>query len=293
MTEYTVRADAAQIEPDEALAAAARASVHDSGAVAPVGREAAPSETLDGSTSPAGEPRQAFALSLEAQTAELRDLRLQVQRFHDRSRAQEDVIERMQTRIENLQADQVRALLGPVATELATLHGELSEIASRDPDTLTVERVTKEIALLVQRVESGLELLGMEPVGAAPGVTFDRRWHSATGRVPTDDPDRDQTIASVVRQGFGAEGAARATVMARVAVYQYDPQLAAPQDSRPDPAADGPAPPVESPFAESLPVEQAAVVAPPETVDVAAPSRPAPSPPDVPRPPTPPGYDES
>jgi molecular chaperone GrpE (heat shock protein) len=190
----------------------------------------------DGQAQPAGEPVATPARSIDAQTAELQELRRCVDRFHERSQAQEEVIARMQARIEDLQADQVRALLGPVATQLATLHGELSELASRDPAAMTVERVTKEVGLLVQRVEAGLESLGMETVEAAPGVPFDRRWHTATRRVPTGDPARDQTVAAVVRQGFGAEGAARASVMARVTVYQYDPELAAP-DAEPLPAS--------------------------------------------------------
>ena len=180
-------------------------------------------------------PEQVPDDEFTALTAELRQLRRAVEGFHDRSQAQEDVIGRMQARIEELQADQVRALLGPVATQLATLHGELSEFAGRDPAATTAEQVLKEVGLLLPRVEAGLESLGMETVDAAPGVPFDRRRHTATRRVPTIDPALDQTVATVVRQGFAAEGAARAAVMARVSVYEYAPAAGAPDGDRPSP----------------------------------------------------------
>jgi molecular chaperone GrpE (heat shock protein) len=242
-----------------------------------VGSAAAPAAVPDvPPTETAEHPTDALAGTLERQTAELGLLRAQVEAFHERSRAHEDVISRMQARIEDLQADQVRALLGPVATELATLHGELAEIAGRDPGSMTVERVTKEVGLLVHRVESGLELLGMQTVAAAPGVAFDRRWHSAIRRVPTGEPDLDQTIASVVRQGFGAEGATRASVMARVAVYQYDPDLGSP--------GDGARPAAPSPLADPPPAGSGR----PE--EASPPPQPSP---DIPLPPIPPGYHES
>jgi molecular chaperone GrpE (heat shock protein) len=216
-----------------------------------------------------------MAEALTAQASDLAAIRTQIERFHDRSRAQEDIIGRMQARIEELQADQVRALLGPVATQLATLHGEIVEIASRNTAAPSWDRVAKELGMLALHVESGLELLGMVTVGAAPGTGFDRRWHTATGRTPTADRGLDKTVAAVLRQGFGIEGAQKATVPARVIVYQYDPQLEAaapPAAGAAEPAA-APGPPLPPPFA------------PPP----AGPSTPGT---DVPLPPVPPGYHE-
>lgn len=175
---------------------------------------------------PAIDPFDAIQARLADQLHELAALRDEVGRFHQRAGAQESVIDRMQKRIEELQADQVRALLSPVATELATLHGELTEIAARAGQLPPPETLERELSLLTHRVETALERLGMESAAAAPGVAFDRRWHAAVRRVPTDARERDQTIAAVFRQGFSPEGASRATVMARVTVYQYDPELA-------------------------------------------------------------------
>lgn len=170
---------------------------------------------------------------VSTQAAELALMRQQVERFHDRAQAQEEVIARMQARLEALQADQVRALLGPVAGELAALHGELAEVADREPALLTPERLNKELKVLLVHVESALDKLGMQTVAAAPGSPFDRRWHSAHRGVPTAAAELDQTVAEVLRHGFAREGATRAAVPALVAVYQYDPGLA---PSLPDPA---------------------------------------------------------
>jgi molecular chaperone GrpE (heat shock protein) len=206
--------------------------VFDMGAGVAAEEAVLPEQVPDDELLPPAEDRPTpAAQELAAQTAELQDLRRAVEAFHDRSRAQEDVIGRMQARIEDLQADQVRALLGPVATQLATLHGELSELGSRDADATTTAQVLREVGLLVQRVEAGLESLGMETVDAAPGVPFDRRRHTAVRRVPTGDRELDQTVASVVRQGFCTEGAERASVMARVTVFQYDPASAGTDES--------------------------------------------------------------
>ncbi|MCZ2817259.1 nucleotide exchange factor GrpE [Modestobacter sp. VKM Ac-2984] len=284
--------DAATVEPmvtDASAEPAPLAAIPDAASTDAASADAAVMEI------PAAEAVVADALA--TYTAALAELRGQVERFHDRAQAQEQVIERMQERIEDLQADQVRALLGPVATELATLHGELSEIAGRDPATMTAEQLAKEVGMLVHRVESGLELLGMETVGAAPGVAFDRRWHTATRRVPTGDPDRDGTIAAVVRQGFGAEGSTRATVMARVTIHQYDPTLAAGDASAAPtavPPSQAPTPPAAVPLPPVAPTPTPPAAPQPNAVTaVAGPPSPAPRPPDVPLPPVPPGYHES
>lgn len=154
-------------------------------------------------------------------------MRREVARFHERSSAQEEIVRRMQARIEDLQADQVRAMLAPVANELAALHGDLEHVESRDPAAMSVEGLVKEVVLLRARVESALEHLGMELVPSSAGDVFDRRWHAATRRAPTADPSLDRTIARVLRHGFAIVGAERATVPARVVVHQLDAAAAA------------------------------------------------------------------
>ena len=131
----------------------------------------------------------------------------------------------MQQRIEELQGDQVRALLSPVYQELASLHADLIEAAGKDYSVLPPERLPRELSFLLSRVDTSLHLLGLEPVGAAAGAPFDSRLHSAVRRVPTGRKSLDGVIETVQRQGFIFPGAAKASMYARVTVYAYDPTI--------------------------------------------------------------------
>jgi molecular chaperone GrpE (heat shock protein) len=150
-------------------------------------------------------------------------LRADFSTFQERSAAQESLIARMQQRIEELQGDQVRALLSPVYQELASLHADLTEAAGKDYSVIPPERLARELSFLVSRVDTALQLLGLESVGAAAGVQFDSRLHSAVRRVPTGRESLDGMIEDVQRQGFIFPGAAKASMYARVTVYTYDP----------------------------------------------------------------------
>jgi molecular chaperone GrpE (heat shock protein) len=152
-------------------------------------------------------------------------LRADSSTFQERSAAQESLIARMQQRIEDLQGDQVRALLSPVYQELASLHADLTEAAGKDYSVIPPERLARELSFLVSRVDTALQLLGLESVGAAAGVQFDSRLHSAVRRVPTGRESLDGMIEDVQRQGFIFPGAAKASMYARVTVYTYDPTI--------------------------------------------------------------------
>jgi molecular chaperone GrpE (heat shock protein) len=152
-------------------------------------------------------------------------LRADFSTFQERSAAQESLIARMQQRIEELQGDQVRALLSPVYQELASLHADLTEAAGKDYSVIPPERLARELSFLVSRVDTALQLLGLESVGAAAGVQFDSRLHSAVRRVPTGRESLDGMIEDVQRQGFIFPGAAKASMYARVTVYTYDPTI--------------------------------------------------------------------
>jgi molecular chaperone GrpE (heat shock protein) len=152
-------------------------------------------------------------------------LRADASTFQERSAAQESLIARMQQRIEDLQGDQVRALLSPVYQELASLHADLTEAAGKDYSVIPPERLARELSFLVSRVDTALQLLGLESVGAAAGVQFDSRLHSAVRRVSTGRESLDGMIEDVQRQGFIFPGAAKASMYARVTVYTYDPTI--------------------------------------------------------------------
>jgi molecular chaperone GrpE (heat shock protein) len=163
--------------------------------------------------------------STMAVAAAIEGLRAEVSTFQERSAAQESLIARMQQRIEDLQGDQVRALLSPVYQELASLHADLGEAAGKDYSVLPPDRLPRELSFLLSRVDTALQLLGLESVGAAAGVQFDSRLHSAVRRVPTGRQSLDGVIEDVQRQGFIFPGAAKASMYARVTVYTYDPTI--------------------------------------------------------------------
>jgi molecular chaperone GrpE (heat shock protein) len=163
--------------------------------------------------------------SVEAVSAAIAGLRSDFSTFQERSAAQESLIARMQQRIEELQGDQVRALLSPVYQELASLHADLIEAAGKDYSVLPPERLPRELSFLLSRVDTSLHLLGLEPVDAAAGAPFDSRLHAAVRRVPTGRKSLDGLIETVQRQGFTFPGAAKASMYARVTVYAYDPTI--------------------------------------------------------------------
>lgn len=153
-----------------------------------------------------------------------------VEFHHERTAAQESLISRMQDRIEELEADQVRALLGPIIVELAQLHAASLEAAAADFEAMSpsaaIARVRKELGFLASRIEEALSLLGAESLEAAVGVPFDSRLHQAMRRLPSAEPDLDGRIAGVQRQGFRVAGAEKPLLYAKVTVHAYSPELA-------------------------------------------------------------------
>lgn len=133
----------------------------------------------------------------------------------------QDVIARMQARIEALQDDQVRALLTPAVLRLAALRADFAASAERDYARLEPERVRREFTLLGDQVDDAIARLGAEPVGAEAGEPFDPRRHTAVRRVPTADPALDRTIASVLQQGYTFDPTRTPALYARVTVHSY------------------------------------------------------------------------
>ena len=134
-----------------------------------------------------------------------------VRALSDRSEFYEDLVRKLQNRVESLQVDQVQQLLGPVLTRLAIL-------VTQSADAAQLEYVHD--ALL-----ETLDLVGVESVGAAPGAPFDRSVHASRKTVRTGEQGLDWTVAKVLRQGLVRAGAERAFLPAQVSVYRYDADL--------------------------------------------------------------------
>ena len=188
-----------------------------------------PANSKGGNTRPADD---ADSFQWDAVLAALKGLEVQVQGFHARAENYEQIVRQMQSRIEQLQGDQVQALLKPVIQRFAGLHAQATEAAERARERQ--ESAEKDFRFFTVAIEEALGLVDIEPVGAAPGVKFDSRRHHATRIVPTDDSGRDQRVERVLRQGFTYGGAPRVFLPAQVSVYRYEAPQAVQADENPE-----------------------------------------------------------
>lgn len=207
----------------------------------------------DGATGQAAvpAPREAAAAGPTARdddaddlTEQLRPMVAALERFHTRAEQYESIIRRMQTRIEELQSDQVRELLKPVILKLADLHTEATaaeERASANED----DSARKDFDFFVTEIEDTLGLLDIESIGTRVLDEFDPARHAARRRIDSDDPTLDKRVAKVIRQGFTYVGAERVFTPATVFVYRYQPPAEAPPITSPtgsEPVPDSPDP---------------------------------------------------
>ncbi|WP_198286945.1 nucleotide exchange factor GrpE [Frankia sp. QA3] len=168
--------------------------------------------------------------------AALRGVERQAEAFHARAQNYEHIIQQMQSRIEQLQGDQVQALLKPLIQRIASLHAQAVEASEQARGR--GETAEKDFRFFTVAIEEALGLLDIESVAAAPSVKFDPRQHHASRVLPTDDPSMDGRIQRVLRQGFTYTGAARVFLPARVSIYRFEPPSevpAADMDHEPDP----------------------------------------------------------
>jgi hypothetical protein len=75
-------------------------------------------------------------------------------------------------------------------------------------------------AALQAQMADALAAVGVTAIEPAPGEPFDRTRHQAVDHVPTDDPARHRTVASVERPGY-LDGE-RIIRPAQVVVFRHD-----------------------------------------------------------------------
>lgn len=192
-----------------------------------------PAETTT-QASPAG-PSHDVRLALVA-------LEEQVTRFHERSARSEEIIREMQSRITDLQGDQILALLKPTIQRFAGLHSQAAE--AHQAALERGETAAADFSFFMTAIEDALGLINLDSVGAAVGIAFDATRHHATGTVATGDRALDKTVQRVVRQGFTYADAARVSIPAQVTVYQFDESLASAAPAPTDAVEDSPTPSV-------------------------------------------------
>lgn len=161
-----------------------------------------------------------------AQIAQLLgDLDDSVRALTDRTEFYEDLVRKLQNRVESLQVDQVQQLLGPVLTRLAILVTQSADAAQLARVHGEGYRADVEFEYFHDALIETLDLIGVESVGAAPGAVFDRSVHASRKTVRTGDQGLDWTVAKVLRQGLVRPGSERAFLPAQVSVYRYDAEL--------------------------------------------------------------------
>jgi len=153
--------------------------------------------------------------------AAVRGLEQQAHMFHVRAENYEQIIRQMQARIEQLQGDQVQALLKPIIQRLAGVYAQATEASEQA--RARGEAAEKDFEFFAVAIEEALGLVDIESVGAAPSVEFNPSKHHASRIVITDDPSLDRRIQRVLRQGFTYAGASRVFLPAQVCIYRYEP----------------------------------------------------------------------
>jgi len=190
---------------------------------------------IEGAVADAGES-STTTVALESVRDAVDALGRQFGAFHDRAEQYEARIRSMQAQIEDLQRDQVQALLKPIITKLAALHAHAAEAEARAADA--PETALKDLSFFGVSIEETLGLLDVDSVGATPGAPFDVTRHHAVRSVATTDAAADRTIQRVIRQGFGYAGAPRVLLPAQVAIFRLADD--APVEASPiDPISEG------------------------------------------------------
>ena len=100
----------------------------------------------------------------------LGDLDDNVRAFTDRAEFYEDLVRKLQNRVESLQVDQVQQLLGPVLTRLAILITQSADAAQLARIHGEGYRADVEFEYFHDALIETLDLIGVESVGASPGA---------------------------------------------------------------------------------------------------------------------------
>lgn len=145
--------------------------------------------------------------------------------FNERAKFYEDLVGKLQSRIELLQNDQIQQLLGPVMVKLAILVTQSAQSVELARAHGEGYQADVEFEFFHDSLIEALDLIGIDSVGVKPGDTFDRAVHASRKSVRTGERALDWTVAKVLRQGLIRPGAERAFLPAQVSVYRYDAAL--------------------------------------------------------------------
>lgn len=184
------------------------------------------------STDTSGDPTEGAEASLQSAPAAppagldaaglvagLASIEAQLAEFNRRSTHREAVIDRLHTENQELRAGLRRAILEPAVIDLMRLHDGLSREAMRlgdDGSAALMRSFAGDVELILDRC-------GIEPFSAEPGQPYRPGEHRPLGAVPTDHPERDNTVAEVTAIGFREREGGRVRRPLQARFYRYHP----------------------------------------------------------------------
>ena len=116
----------------------------------------------------------------------------------------EKVVDRLHAELQEYKQDLLLNTLRPVFIDLVQLHDDIGKVAvSPSPEALNPEadRLVELMRGFQQGIEDILYRQGVEPF-SVDGETFDPRRQRAVAVEPTDDPEKNKTVAGRLRKGF-------------------------------------------------------------------------------------------
>lgn len=141
-----------------------------------------------------------------------------------------DLAEKLHAENTRLRHGEITKAMAPLLTGLLRLHDQMVSLAGGDPQSVAGMLRGQ----LVQLLDTAVGVTAYEP---AAGDPFDSSRHSGAGRVPTEDPAQDGTVARCARPGF-ARGDGSVVRVAEVEVYRHFATPQPPQHgTNPTPAA--------------------------------------------------------
>lgn len=194
--------------------------VRDERAVARPGSEAAAREpstagagaagadppTDDGDPSPKDVEERLAALHDEIETLNDQHLRLAAEFQNYRKRVNRER--------EDMRARSQAELVGVLLDAL----DDLERVTNVDAESASAASLIEGVDLVERKLQRALEAAGAETIDAV-GKPFDPETMEAIGAVPTDDPERDDTVARTLQRGYRMHGIL--VRPARVQVLQY------------------------------------------------------------------------
>lgn len=163
-------------------------------------------------------------------------LLVESEKYHERSRHRESIIDKMHAELETVRAGERRSTVRPLLVAIARLRDDMIRQSSQLPENFNAERARLLLQSFADSIEITLEDFGVATVTPESGDEFDPRRHKAVTSESTADPALAKRISEVSRDGYVDVEASQSLTLAEVAVYvlAVPSTVSATEDSRPD-----------------------------------------------------------